>query len=163
MIRDLFLLAALLTSTLAAACRTGASGGAAEERASEPVAPAAEGFGDAHARGDGFDWEQSGALDLLELLKEYPVLYCVEEDHEGWVKEADLAGLVELLDSSEPCANVISSRSSFIDFEPSTIGNEAAYLIEGYRRGKYPPRLNSTRPRPDVDEIRAWWRERERR
>jgi hypothetical protein len=109
--------------------------------------------------GDVFDWDNHGALDFLEFLRGESGFYTVWGIHPAWVKEDDLPELMELLDSTEPCANVKSALSSYIDVESSTVGNEAAYLIEGYRTGRYPPRLNSTRPRPDKREIREWWRE----
>ena len=68
---------------------------------------------------------------------------------------------IKLLDSSEPCANVQNPLSSYIDPERSTVGNEAAYLIEGFRHDRYPPRLNSTRPPCDIEEIKKWWAERQ--
>jgi hypothetical protein len=110
----------------------------------------------------GFDYASQGPLELLDLLKtlgssywEAPILPF------GWVKESDLPALIELLDSVEPCANVQNMLSSFIDAKRSTIGNEAAYLIEGFRKDQYPPRLNSTRPFCDSEEIKKWWEERQ--
>ena len=42
--------------------------------------------------------------------------------------------------------------------ETSTVGNEALFLIEGYRAGHYPPRLSSLYYfRPNRSEVRAWW------
>jgi len=119
-----------------------------------------------------FDWKNLGALDFLEFLRNYKFSIYTEEGtltdwvvftewgiHDDWVKEEELPQLIELLDSTEPCANVTSSISSFLDMNPSTIGNEAAYIIMGYRAGRYPPGLNSTRPKPDIVEIRKWWSE----
>lgn len=110
----------------------------------------------------GLDFADQGPLDLLDLLKRWesnnwlsPILPF------GWVKESDLPALVELLDSTEPCANVQSMVSSFMDSKRSTVGNEAAYLIEGFRNDWYPPRLNSTRPKCDIEEIKKWWAERQ--
>ncbi len=105
-----------------------------------------------------FDWENSGALDFLNYLCDYESnFYTVSSTYENWIKETDLPKLIERLDSSEPCANVAATSSSFIDKNRSTAGNEAAYLIMGYRSGKYPPNLNSTRPKPDIAEIKSWW------
>ena len=110
----------------------------------------------------GFDYANQGPLELLSLLKSWESRYWVSPFLPvGWVKESDLPALVELLGSSEPCANVQSMLSSFIDTTRSTVGNEAAYLIEGYRNDSYPPRLNSTRPFCDIEEIKKWWEERE--
>ncbi len=110
----------------------------------------------------GFDYVSQGPLELLALLKTRGSPYWVSPIMPfGWVKERDLPALIDLLDSPEPCANVQSMLSSFIDISRSTIGNEAAYLIEGFRRDWYPPRLNSTRPFCDIEEIKQWWEERQ--
>jgi len=107
--------------------------------------------------GDTFDWDNKGALEFLDFIRGKAGWYTVWGDHPNWVKEDDLPELMALLDSTEQCSNVKSAMSSWIDFEPSTIGNEAAYLIKGFREGRYPPGLNSTRPRPDKAKIREWW------
>jgi hypothetical protein len=61
------------------------------------------------------------------------------------------------LDSREPCAPVVSVKSSFIP-DWSTVGDEAAFMILGFRKGWYPPDLHSGGIGPDVkDEIRSWW------
>ena len=110
----------------------------------------------------GFDFVDQGPLELLSFLESWGSNYWVSPILPfGWVKESDLPALVELLDSSEPCASVQSMSSSFIDTTRSNVGNEAAYLIEGYRKDIYPPRLNSTRPFCDIEEIKKWWGDRE--
>ena len=110
---------------------------------------------------DSFDWNRCSPKDFLSFLQKYDEnWYSVMGDHSGWVKEQDLPGLFALLDSTAPCANVSSGYSSFIDWQKSTVGNEAAWLIQSFRVGKYPPALNSTRPRPDKDALKLWWRNR---
>jgi hypothetical protein len=111
-----------------------------------------------------FDIYTQGPLEWLEVLKRcernsvgsplFPF---------GWVKESDLPVLMELIDSTEPCANVKHLASSSMDSSPSTVGNEAAFLVEGFRQDQYPPRLNSTRPPCDIEEIKAWWARRQGR
>jgi len=112
---------------------------------------------------DGFEWQTSGPLELLSLLKDKGhgvcPTYMVHGVTGGWVKEEHLAGLISLLGSDEPCANVCRTISSFRDCNTSTVGKEAAYLIEGFRRGEYPPDLNSGRARFNNDEIRRWWQD----
>ena len=120
-------------------------------------------FALAAAAGDvpaGFDLHGSDPLKLLEILKQdgspWSVL-SISEPVENWVKEKDLPTLIFLLDSLEPCASVMSVKSSFLP-ERSTVGEQAAFLILGFRAGMYPPDLHSGRMAPDVkDEIRAWW------
>ncbi len=105
-----------------------------------------------------FDWESKSPFDLIILLKNNKTSsYMVARTHKNWVKKKHLTGLVKLIDSSERCANVFSMWSSYLDSNWSTVGNEAAYLIEGYRDGQYPHGLNSTRPKPDRENILKWW------
>ena len=109
----------------------------------------------------GFDYMRQGPLELLDLLRNCENINWLSPFMSfGWVKESDLPALIELLDSAEPCANVYSILSSHIDDSRSTVGNEAAYLIEGFRKDRYPPRLHSTVPVCDIDEIKAWWERR---
>ena len=104
-----------------------------------------------------FDAAQNGPLEFLDFLKTRrgPVtLLTVPHD---WLRRKHIGELVKLLDSREPCAGVMSPLSSYIDTTRSTIGNEAAFLIEGYREGRYPPGLNSRRLQSDIDELKTWW------
>ena len=107
-----------------------------------------------------FDWHHFGPLAFLDHLKNRTGRLLILGAPEGWIKEDDLPELMNLIDSTEPCPSVRAACSSYIGTGTSTVGNEAAFLIEGYRKGRYPPGLNSTRPRPDIREIRSWWRER---
>ncbi|MBU2500460.1 hypothetical protein KJ682_03925 [bacterium] len=110
----------------------------------------------------GLDYTKQGPLELLELLKRSDRNYWVSPLLPfGWVKETHLPALIALLDSRESCANVQNMLSSYIDTTRSTVGNEAAYLIEGFIKDRYPPRLNSTRPFCDIEEIKKWWEERQ--
>lgn len=112
-------------------------------------------------RRSGIDFSRQGPIELLEVLKTWPTPYwCAPLLPFGWVKESDVPALVKLLDSQERCANVMDLPSSYIDENWSTVGNEAAFLIDGFRSDHYPPRLNSTRPRSDKADIRKWWDER---
>lgn len=110
---------------------------------------------------DGFEWQSSGPLELLSLLKDKGQgscpTYIIHGVTDDWVKEEHLGGLISLLGSDEPCANVCRTISSFMDCNASTVGKEAAFLIEGFRRGEYPPSLNSGRSYLYEDEILSWW------
>ncbi len=110
----------------------------------------------------GFDADL-GPIALLQFLKERRGAWTAPLFPKEWIKEADLPVLVGLLHSTESCAGVINMLSSEIDSTTSTVGNEAAYLLEGYISNRYPPRLISTRPRCDVREIELWWSKRQDR
>ena len=62
-----------------------------------------------------------------------------------FVKESDLPYLVSLLDSKEPCKFVDMALSSIYYSGKSTVGHEAAYLIEGFWKRYYPTDLTSQR------------------
>jgi hypothetical protein len=82
----------------------------------------------------------------------------------AWVKVEDIDGLAALLESQEPCPHVCLSISSEMSFKRSFIGQEALFMIEGYRKGRYPPELHSH----DFyvkkkEEVIAWLNERLRK
>ncbi|HRX33383.1 MAG TPA: hypothetical protein P5263_03900 [Methanoregulaceae archaeon] len=78
-------------------------------------------------------------------------------DH--WITHDDVQLLMQLIDSPEPAAPVVSLLSSYRPFnQTSTVGNEALFLIEGYRTGQYPPALCSLYYfHPNRTEVRSWW------
>jgi hypothetical protein len=78
---------------------------------------------------------------------------------DGWMTIGDAERLVQEIDSREPAAPVVSPLSSYWPFnQSSTVGNEALFLIEGYRAGKYPPDLCSLYYfHPNSTEVRSWW------
>jgi hypothetical protein len=78
---------------------------------------------------------------------------------DGWITLHDAELLMQEIDSEEPAAPVVSPVSSYWpDNQTSTAGNEALFLLEGYRTGKYPPGLCSLYYfKPDKREVRLWW------
>jgi hypothetical protein len=113
----------------------------------------------------GFDLRGSDPSKFLDVLVHgnfRGAVLTIGEPVKNWVQEKDLPKLILLLDSPVPCAPVVLARSSFLP-EVSSIGEQAAFLILGFRAGVYPPELHSGRMAPGVkDEIRAWWAARER-
>jgi len=108
----------------------------------------------------GIDLKATNPSKLLDLLinGNFPgASLTISEPIPHWVQEKDLPKLILLLDSPVPCASVALSKSSFWP-GMSTVGEQAAFLIEGFRAGVYPPDLHSGRMAPGLkDEIRAWW------
>jgi len=99
-------------------------------------------------------------MDFLDDLRMHPLVpVTVLDIPDGWITKGDVALLMQEIDSEDPAAPVISPLSSYWPFnQTSTVGNEALFLIEGYRTGKYPPRLCSLYYfRPDRSEVRLWW------
>ena len=122
--------------------------------------------GDPSAYGDTFDWQHRTPLEFLDVLRQRAVLqtahvtpawYTVHGTHRGWIVEGDIPKLLELVDSTEPCAAVVSSGSSVLPTKLSTVGREAMFLIDGYRSGAYPPAIASIHWQGDSEEIRRWW------
>lgn len=68
---------------------------------------------------------------------------CLWNAAQHWVTISDVRKLATKLDSTEPCRSVWSAASSFCPGK-STVGEQAAYLIYGYKLGYFPPSLTSS-------------------
>lgn len=91
-----------------------------------------------------FDLKDTNPLALLDLLQrgKEQKMFTVPAPVATWVKKEHLPALIKLLDSKEECMSVALEASSTIRMG-STVGDEAAFLIAGYRAGQYPPALSS--------------------
>ena len=98
------------------------------------------------------------AMELIKELKKTKRIYTTWEIKLSYVKEADLPLLIELLDSTESCAYSVMSESSRLPRGSSTVGNEAAYLIESFMKRYYPTKLVSDRDLPNKDALKRWYR-----
>ena len=96
-------------------------------------------------------------LNGLRMHPDTPVM--ILDVPEGWITNADAELLMREIDSHEPAAPVVSPLSSYWPHnQSSTVGNEALFLLEGYRTGKYPPALCSLYYfHPNITEMRSWW------
>jgi hypothetical protein len=119
------------------------------------------GNADVHfSRGDSCYFSTRTPMDFLNDLRMHPVQPVMVLDvPEDWITLHDVALLMQEIDSTEPAAPVVSPISSYWPFDQtSTVGNEALFLIEGYRTGKYPPALCSLYYfKPDRAGVRSWW------
>ena len=75
-----------------------------------------------------------------------------------YVRESDLPYLVGLLDSKEPCAFVDLAVGSIDSPGKSTVGHEAAYLIDGFWKRYYPTGLTSRQFTHDFEGKKQWYR-----
>ena len=95
---------------------------------------------------------------VLALLAERPSGMWMPDrvcERRGW--EEDLDALVAALGSERPSRAAVSLYSSTVR-DGSTVGDEAAHLIEAYRRGRYPPAMPSRRySAQDTMQMRQWW------
>ncbi len=109
------------------------------------------------------NWSKVNPIDFLNILKKHPDKPFTIENYppQGWIKGEHVNKLIELIDSQEPAASVVSIISSYYPFnQTSTVGNEAMFLIEGFKAGQYPPTLCSTYYfKGDPEEYRKWWDE----
>jgi hypothetical protein len=96
-------------------------------------------------------------LNDLQMHPDRPVM--VVEVPDDWITLHDAELLVQEIDSEQPAAPVVSPISSYWpDNQTSTVGNEALFLLEGYRTGKYPPAICSLYYfKPDREMVRCWW------
>ncbi len=95
-----------------------------------------------------FCFAENDPFEFLEALRlprnsDIAMPYSVWWNHYGWVQERDRAGLERLLSSKEPCRSVSSAFSSSLPLTPSTLGEEAAFLLSALDTGVFPPGLNS--------------------
>jgi len=68
----------------------------------------------------------------------------VYEAPSNWITDKHLKELINLVDSDEPARPVCSVYSSYIPIgKLSTVGNEAMFLLEGFRKGYYPSEICS--------------------
>jgi hypothetical protein len=87
----------------------------------------------------GFSELPDSASKLIDTLKVSGTGLTVGTTRLDYVKESDLPHLIELLDSTESCGFVALSASSiYYPGKRSTVGHEAAYLIEGFWKRYYP-------------------------
>lgn len=94
---------------------------------------------------------------LIQTLKISGDSFTVLSLRLDYVKETDLPVLVGLLNSKEPCAHVVSAESSISVSGKSTVGHEAAYLIEGFWKRYYPTQLTSGQYKPDIEGTKLWY------
>ena len=106
-----------------------------------------------------FDFAKNGPLEFLSYLRENQAqkTFTIQEPIPGWVKTEDVPALLEFLGSEEECMSVALLSTSKIRLG-STIGDEAAFLIAGYRAKKYPAGLNSRHvEKAEQKAILDWW------
>jgi WD40 repeat protein len=100
---------------------------------------------------------------LTKVFKTRKLLYCPPLDGPlvAKVQNTDLPNLVELLWSKDPCAATLKVGARAAQDGSSTVGHEAAVLIDSLRLGKPYPIANSSREHPvDRDTLLRWWKER---
>lgn len=82
-------------------------------------------------------------LKALKMERSDTDEYIFREPVKNWISKSDLPGLLALSNSREPCASIALATSSAWNSQGSTMGQEALFMIDGYRKGIYPPAPNS--------------------
>ncbi len=110
--------------------------------------------------GNHVDWQQVTPVRFLDSLvvagerfaelpadaqeRFVPAYTIWEEPGTDWFDADSIAELERRLGSTRPAWHVVASRCSFLPFgEISTEGEQARYLLDGARAGRYPPGLGS--------------------
>lgn len=112
------------------------------------------------SQGDSCYFTTHTPMDFLTDLRMHPdTPVMVLDVPDTWITRHDAELLMREIDSLEPAAPVVSSISSYWPHnQTSTVGNEALFLLEGYRTGRYPPGLCSLYSfEPDRPAMRSWW------
>lgn len=96
-------------------------------------------------------------LNLLKSRAGKPGWMVIQQPVYGWVRAEHIPKLIALLNSNEPCRPVVMANASMLP-ENSTVGQEAAMMIAGYRDGFYPSVPTSSDQRVGTPaELTAWW------
>ena len=106
---------------------------------------------------DSFPKLPNAPAELIEILKAAGDRHIVADVRVDYVKDTDLPHLISLLDSKEPCGFVDMAVSSIRFRGKSTVGHEAAYLIEGFWKRYYPTDLTSQQYKPNIEGIKHWY------
>lgn len=113
-----------------------------------------------------FDFQHSGPLAFISSLRTNRFgVQSMSGLHVGWLRPSDIGPLLAIVDSKESCAFVIVAYSSYLPIGHSAVGQQALFLLDGIREGRYPPRsINATPVSPaydqkSKDEIVRWARQ----
>jgi len=108
-----------------------------------------------------FNWSQVTPLDFLDILKNragFVVIKASNYPPGSWITKEHVKILMGLIGSHDAAASVVSELSQQEPFLTSSVGNEAMFLIEGFRKGVYPPSLCSVSNfKADAQEYGTWW------
>mgnify|MGYP003974671125 FL=1 len=102
-------------------------------------------------------------LEFIAYLQSHGTSDCyyVRAAPSGWVKQKHLPQLFQLLDSDRNCALPLYFAESphTAMGKGSTVGQEAAFMIMGFRGKAYPPPLGSCVTNQEKKAMRAWWQQ----
>ena len=107
-----------------------------------------------------FNWASTTPLGFLNSLTKHPgtVVY-VPKSPEGWLGSAHIDGLMRVIDSKQPTAIIcwfVCPHAPLADAQ-STLGNEAAIMVEAFRLGHGYPSSCSNLRTIDKNALKQWW------
>ena len=103
-------------------------------------------------------WNTTTPLQLLKQLENQDsVFLTVDGTCFNFVRDEDVPELMALIDSPKPCASLVSSISSQLPSNRSSVGEQAAYLIECYRDRMCPLELTSEGRNTDREALKRWY------
>ncbi|HNP77785.1 MAG TPA: hypothetical protein PKM91_11140 [Cyclobacteriaceae bacterium] len=86
-------------------------------------------------------------------------VFTMTSSPENWIREEHIPELIKLIYSTDSIPSIANELSSYLTFQPSSIGREAQNLIHAFRLKSSYPSGTSYGP-PDQEqgkEIERWW------
>ncbi|MGC4073919.1 MAG: hypothetical protein QM760_15705 [Nibricoccus sp.] len=103
-------------------------------------------------------WTDTTALQLLEKLERHTDTFItLDSICYNFVRDEDVPILMAKIDSQTPSAAIVSIVASTLPTGKSTVGDQAAYLIECYRNRLCPLGLTSADAKADKAELKRWY------
>ena len=106
-------------------------------------------------------WEHNDPLIFLDQLKNSNGIrnFVISEyPPRDWIKRKHIPLLMKKINSKEKAANVSRiTMDAIIPDSFSTVGNQTLFLIDGYRKKRYPPCQIFQWCYLSTDEIRNWY------
>ncbi|MEM7390909.1 MAG: hypothetical protein AAF492_01070 [Verrucomicrobiota bacterium] len=119
-----------------------------------------------------FDFSRNGPFEFIAHLirqeERGAKMISIPSAPDDWIQKDHIDLLIQLMDSEEPCASIFPWRSSIIphgkDVKTSTVGHEAAYLIQSFRHATlYPSSIHlSSSLEVDRKALATWWRDKQK-
>jgi hypothetical protein len=111
---------------------------------------------------DSVRWANMDPITFLDFLRQnsgHVIRACGAP--KNWIKKEHIPELISLIDSQEPAPVVCYVASAHIPAREfrSTIGNEAAIMVDSFRQGWGYPTSCSDLKNINVDELRRWYRD----
>ena len=112
---------------------------------------------------DSTNWNHYTPLELIKELRDtsYRFMTIISVDDKcpsDWIKKSDVAQLMPLITDTTK-AGILHSHAlnQLYTRQYSTLGEQALFIIEGYRYKNFPPALTSYQRQYDINDYIQWW------